>query len=217
MRYFSIKPANAPPGKRPFAWVDGDHQWILPNRIGCPGCTIYGAVGPPHPSVDLTGRAEADTLRQPTSASWRQFQALAEQLADLARPGVILRPGAELGPFTGVVRGGPVDFIAGPIHLLFTTPSAAARLSAAGIQLPAVVPAQLRGRSRAPTDFVEFDVPQAGRLAIESFTLREATPCGTCGRWERTLDHAVLEPGTAPADADLFRATNHVTVVLASE
>ena len=82
---------------------------------------------------------------------------------------------------------------------------------------PSSAPGRRITPGRAPTDFVEFDVPQAGRLALESFTLREATPCGTCGRWERTLDHAVLEPGTAPADADLFRATNHVTVVLASE
>jgi uncharacterized double-CXXCG motif protein len=217
MRYFRIVAENAAPGARPLAWLEGHHRWMLPSRIGCPDCTIYNAVGPAHPAVDLTSWSEAEAFTEPTSASWRQFRALTERLAPFVPTDVLLQPGAQFGPFTGRARGGPADFVFGPIHLLFATPSVASGLAEAGIALPPVVPARLRGRGSAPTDLVEFDVPRGGQLALEGFTLRASAPCATCGRWDRTLARTVLEEGTTPDGADLLRPVNHPTVVLASE
>jgi uncharacterized double-CXXCG motif protein len=217
LRYFRVVAEHATPGARPLAWVDGQHRWRLPNRIGCPDCAIYNAVGPAHPSVDLAGWPEAETLTEPTDASWRQFRELADRLTTVVPSDVLLQPGAEFGPFTGTLRGGPADFVFGPIHLVFTTPSAAARMREVGIALPPTVPAQLRHRRRALADFVEFDVPRGGKLSPKGFTLRAPAPCGTCGRWDRTLNRVLLEEGSTPNGVHLLRPVNHATVILASE
>ena len=190
---------------------------MLPTRIGCPDCGTYGAIGPAHPSVDLGGWPGAEALTEPSAASWRQFRELAERLAPAVGPGVHLVPGAEFGPFTGVFHGGPADLVFGPVHLLFATPAAVARLADSEVALPPAVPSHLRRRGRAPVELLEFDVPCGGRLASEGFALRALSPCATCGRWDRTLERVVLEEGSAPEGADLVRPVSHPTVVLASE
>lgn len=217
MRYFKIAAEHPTPNTGPLAWVDGRHRWMLPNRIGCPDCTVYGALGPAYPSIDLSDWPEAATLTEPTRASWRQFCELSERLAPVVGPRVLLLPGAEFGPFQGTVDGGPADFVLGPIHFLFATPAATARLAESGVRLPSLVPALVRGNSRAPKEFVEFDVPSDGRLAAEGFTLRAPAPCATCGRWDRVLDRVLLEEGSVERDTDLLRPLNHATIVLASE
>jgi len=128
---------------------------------------------------------------------------------------VPLPPGTTFGPFAGAVRGGPCDLTRADAGLLFATPGACERLESAGVALPARGPARLRGRT--PTDFLEFDVPPGGRLATAGYALRAPAPCATCGRWDRTLQRLLLEPGSVPPGADLVRPTNHPTVLLASE
>jgi hypothetical protein len=166
--------------------------------------------------VDLTGWPEANALREPSAVSWRQFRELVDRLRPVVGD-VTLAPGTELGPFAGVVSGGPADFVLGPIHLLFVTPGAHARLADAGLALPPVVPAQVRARGRAPMELWEFDVPCGGRLADASYDPRSAAACPTCGRRQRALRGVVIEAGSMLPGAPLLRPWNHPTVRLATE
>jgi uncharacterized double-CXXCG motif protein len=218
VRYFRIANEDASAGTRPHPWVEGRHRWALPGGVGCPECGVWAGVGGAHPAVDLAAWPGEAALRDPPRVSWRQFRELADSLPLPPAVRAGLRPGTEFGPFEGTVRGGPADFAMGGVdHLLFATPGAVARLREAGVALPPAVPARLRGRGPTPTEFVEFDVPLGGRLALCGYELRRPAPCPTCGRWERRLERAVLEAGSAPDGADLLRPANQLTLLLASE
>lgn len=214
--FYRIGSEAAPTGARPLAAIEGQHRWMLPNRIGCPDCGVYGVISPAHPAVDLSTWPEATTLEEPSAASWRQFDELRARLASVVADAALVVPGAECGPFRGRVQGGPADLVLGGIHLLFATPETYARLKDAGCGLPPAVPATLIGRRRTPAAFWEVDVPSAGRLAATGYAAR-GVPCTVCGRWPRTLETPLLEIGSVPAEADLIRPRNHATLLFASE
>ena len=83
--------------------------------------------------------------------------------------------------------------------------------------LPCAVPAQLRGRSAERHPLVELEVPAEVDLALSSYTLRDPEPCGTCGRWNRTLERVVLDRSTPSVEYDIVRARNHPPLLLATE
>jgi uncharacterized double-CXXCG motif protein len=188
----------------------------LPSRIGCPTCGVYGAVGASHPAIDLALYPGAQALEEPRGASWREFTALAGQLAVFLGTDEYFGPGDEFGTFTGMVRGEPADFIFGDVALLFITSEGLQRLTQAGAALPPAAPTTLRARRGASLELLELDLPRVGVLTDESYRFMSHR-CGTCGRMEGPLERTILSRQSIGDEMDLLRPKNHATLILASE
>ena len=207
-RFFELLPGDA-------GWIDGRHAWFLPNRIGCPECGVYGAVGASHPAADLSTYPDADTLRTPRGVSWRQFTEIRASLAEFLGPRFTIGPGDALGPFAGKAKGKSADFIGGDVGLLFASVSAMERLRSAGISI-STAPASLRKQPSGWPALVELDLPRAGRFDDSAY--RTLGPrCSTCGRREGWLERNVLATDSVVGAPDAFRPVEHAPIILVSE
>ena len=207
-QFFELFPGDA-------SWIEGRHAWFLPNRIGCPECGVYAAVGASHPAVDLSTYADADTLRTPRGVSWREFIEIRAGLAGFLGPRFAIGPGDALGPFIGKAKGKPADFIGGDVGLLFASVSAIERLRSGGISI-STGPATLRKQPSGWPALVELDLPRAGRFDDSAY--RTLGPrCLTCGRREGWLERKVLAIDSVADVPDAFRPVEHAPIILVSE
>ena len=206
MRYYRLKASDA-------GVLEGRHRWQLPNRIGCPSCGVYGAIGASHPTIDLSGYVDAKSLSRSQGVSWSHFQVIVSALRSYLTADPGLGPGDTFGPFTGRLDGPPADFMFGAGALLFATDKTVQALDHSGVRLPATAPAEVRRSSDAA--LLELDFPRGGTLADESYKFL-AHRCSVCGRIDGPLERCLLVEGSVPPDLDLFRPANHATVLLAS-
>ena len=211
MRFHELR-VSPTPGT---GYVEGDHPWRLPNRIGCPACGVYGAIGASHPTIDLSGFPEADTLSRDQGVSWREYSRQADALSAFLGDGPLLGPGDSFGRFEGRLVGKPAAFMEGDIELLFASAEALHALEGGGVAIPPSAPARLR-RGRKEVEMLELDLPRAGGFADESYPFL-AHRCSVCGRMDGGLERMVLAEESLPESLDLFRPANHPTIIIASE
>ena len=216
MRLFSLR-NSAPTDTSVTLWVEGQHRWRLPNYIGCPECGMYGSIGPGYPSTDLSGLEVESSLRDPRGVSVRQLAELQQAVAPRVPPGAPVPGGTGFGPFSGRLRGARGDLVLADISYLLMRVAAYDALRAAGVRLPRAVPVDLTGRDADRHPLVEVELLPGASLEDASFRARRDQPCGTCGRWERTLEHIIVRAASCTADVDVFRAANHLPVILATE
>jgi uncharacterized double-CXXCG motif protein len=77
---------------------------------------------------------------------------------------------------------------------------------------------QLRFRQKNPPELLELEIHPHGRLHPDCTPRDRPPPCPMCGRDSfRLPEELLLEAATLPADIDLFRLANFLTVLVCTE
>ena len=166
--------------------------------------------------MDLAAFSGADALRNPAGVSWRQFQEVSHAVRIFLDTNQPLGPGDRFGPCAGRVKGTAVDFLFGDIALLFVSSEAFASLNHSEVVLPLAAPICSQKTGTPDETVLEFDIPRAGTLSDESYGFLPHR-CGTCGRIDGRLERPVLVSDSRIASLDLFRPTNHPSIIIASD
>jgi uncharacterized double-CXXCG motif protein len=198
---------------------DYGHKWGLPGTR-CPVCNSSGAVtGDAYPSVDLSHLPleEQKKYLSRFEPDYAEFERLREQVRPLVPPGVHLWPGTDFGPMNGRAQG---EF--GPLVLhhpwtLLMRREPLERLQAEGLKGLKGCRTELRFRKKNPPELLELELSPRGELHPDSL-LEIHPPCPRCDetRPKRSDEH-ILNTATLPEDLDLFRMSDFMTMIIATE
>jgi hypothetical protein len=126
----------------------------------------------------------------------------------------------------GFFRCRDLDFESGGVQLtrggggVMASPGsdALARLQAEGLRGLKGCRTQLRFRKKNPPELLELEIHPHGRLHPDCTPRDRPPPCPTCGRDAFSLpEELLLEAASLPADIDLFRLANFLTVLICTE
>jgi uncharacterized double-CXXCG motif protein len=175
--------------------------------------------GDAYPSVDLSHLPTEEQKKYLSrfEPDYAEFERLREQVRPLVPPGVHLWPGTDFGPMNGTARG---EF--GPLVLhhpwtLLMKREPLERLQAEGLRGLKGCRTELRFRKKDPPELLELELLPQGELHPDCL-LGRRPPCPRCQdeRLERS-DELILNAATLPADLDLFRMTDFMTMIIATE
>ena len=213
MRYFELR---TPHYEAPRIWTgsyQADARWMLPG-VECPTCgETWSGIALSYPSVDLSQQPLRTELETPHLVPFERYARLLEQVRTWLPPGAQLEPGTTLGPLVGTAEGtfGPL-VLRDPWKLLVRA-DALDTLRAAGLQGLVPVRAELTARGASIPALHELELAARGRLYPPG-----PSPCETCGRVDATMpEECRLEGASLPADLDVFRLTDAVTMIVATE
>jgi uncharacterized double-CXXCG motif protein len=194
------------------------HRWGLPG-VHCPECDAIWSYGvDAYPSADLAQLPEQEKYSARLEEDYSEFERLREQVRPLVPPGVPLWPGTKFGPLTGTAKGdfGPFLMVA-PWELLLRRETLD-RLQAEGVQGLKGCRTALRFRKKDPPELLELELLPRGRVHPDCLPQDLPPICPKCGRigWTRPED-LILEQSSLPKSLDIFRLSDFLTAVIASE
>jgi uncharacterized double-CXXCG motif protein len=197
---------------------DDEHRWGLPG-VHCPLCqAIWSDGSDTYPSVDLSNFPEREKYSARLEEDYAEFERLRELVRPLVPPGAHLGPGSSFGPFVGAARG---EF--GPLNLhnpwtLLMRPEALEHLKSEGVQGLKGYRTEFRFRKKNPPDLLELELLPLGRVHPDCLPADRPAPCAKCGRRGLSLPETpFLDTSTLPADLDLFRMGDFMTMIIGTE
>ncbi|MHA7634978.1 SitI6 family double-CXXCG motif immunity protein [Corallococcus sp. M7] len=213
MRYFEL---CTPHYDAPRVWTgtyQADARWMLPG-VECPTCgETWSGIALAYPSVDLSRHPLRTELETPRLEPFARYARLLEQVKPLLPPGAQVEPGTTFGPLVGTAEGtfGPL-VLRDPWKLLVREDALDA-LRAAGLQGLVPVRAELTSSGASIPALHELELTARGRLLPLG-----PPPCETCGRMDAAMpEECRLEDASLPKDLDVFRLTDAVTLIVATE
>jgi uncharacterized double-CXXCG motif protein len=167
--------------------------------------------------VELSSASFAHEYERDRQESLGEYIRLKNQVRPLVPEHLPLLPGTVLGPSNGEAHGACGDFAwCGP-WTCFITDKAYGALVDAGVQMPVGVPAELRWRGKARPPLLELSLEPRVPLTEDCFEFRGET-CPACGypnrKWNKRMQ---IRRSQVPGDLDVFRVSNHTTIILANE
>ncbi|RKH07149.1 hypothetical protein D7V97_21660 [Corallococcus sp. CA053C] len=215
MRYFELREStDATPWTGEFR---ARRQWGLPG-VACPTCHVEWSGVLSHPAVDLSRLAERQAFETPRLEPYAEYARLAEQVRPLLPPGAMLQPGCTFGPLRGTAQGrfGPVTVF--PSWEIFLREDTLTSFRAGLLRGLVPVQAELSFPTKDPQQLHELQLIPIGRLHEACLPVGTPPPCATCGRQGfRMPSQRWLDADSLPADLDIFRLENAVTLIIATE
>ncbi|RYZ40566.1 MAG: hypothetical protein EOO71_15615 [Myxococcaceae bacterium] len=192
-------------------------QWGLPG-VACPTCHAEWSGVLSYPAVDLTLLPERNSFEEPRLEPYSEYARLATQVRPLLPPGAMLQPGCTFGPMGGTAEGrfGPVTVF--PSWEIFLREDALTSFRARALRGLIPVQAELSFPAQGTEPLHELQLLPTGRLHEACLPAGRPPPCPTCGRQGfRMPSKRWLDVDSLPADLDIFRLENAVTLIIATE
>ncbi|RKH35398.1 hypothetical protein D7Y13_03955 [Corallococcus praedator] len=215
MRYFELRePTDATRWTGEFR---AKRRWGLPG-VACPTCHAEWSGVLSYPAVDLSRLPEQKSFAEPRLEPYAQYARLAEQVRPLLPPGALLQPGCTFGALRGKAQGrfGPVTVF--PSWEIFLREDALASFRAGALRGLIPVLAELSFPTQDAEQLHELQLLPRGRLHEACLPVGRPPPCPTCGRQGfRMPSKRWLDADSLPADLDIFRLEDAVTLIIATE
>jgi uncharacterized double-CXXCG motif protein len=217
MRLFRVQPDDANWGRQHDYEINAGHPWGLPG-VRCSECgRTWATTGVAYPAIDCSVLPSAEGYSRAGTASAEKYREARDAIIEAFSVQLVLPPGTQFGSLVGTARGDCGDFAWVNPWTMLIRAEALARLEASGVSLPTAVPARLEFLSGRRVHLLEFQVEPVAHLSAASFSVREPSPCPSCGYDARKPERIVVARASIPSDVDLFRLRDFPATILAKE